>query len=130
MTQVTAHPDGVHAIDAGYIRPGLAAIHAVVQDGRAALVDTGTARSGHQVPPGIINSDLFGNRVDHLLVVSRNHNHPLNTQFTKFRNHFPCGFAWSVHQTDDPQVLVTLTDDHRRATITFEPLNRRPEFVR
>jgi glyoxylase-like metal-dependent hydrolase (beta-lactamase superfamily II) len=33
---------GIHALDAGYLRPGLAAVHFIVQDGRVALVDTGT----------------------------------------------------------------------------------------
>lgn len=34
--------NGIHAFDAGYVRPLLAAIHMVVQDGRVALVDTGS----------------------------------------------------------------------------------------
>ena len=33
--------NGIHAFDAGYIRPMLAAIHLIVDDGRAAFVDTG-----------------------------------------------------------------------------------------
>ena len=38
---------GVTAIDSGYVRPHLDAIHLIVQDGRAAVVDTGTS---HSVP--------------------------------------------------------------------------------
>ncbi len=34
--------NGVYAVDAGYIRPLLAAIHLVVDDGRVAIVDTGS----------------------------------------------------------------------------------------
>ena len=33
---------GIHAIDAGYIRPGLAASHLILRDGRGAVVDSGT----------------------------------------------------------------------------------------
>lgn len=33
--------NGIHAFDAGYIRPKLAAIHLIVDSGRAAFVDTG-----------------------------------------------------------------------------------------
>ena len=33
---------GTHAIDAGYIRPGLAASHLILRDGRGAVVDSGT----------------------------------------------------------------------------------------
>lgn len=40
-------PDDITAIDAGYVRPKLAAIHLVEHRGRVALVDTGTA---HSVP--------------------------------------------------------------------------------
>lgn len=45
MRPTQHHDHGVHTIDAGYLRPGLASIHCLVQDGRAALVDTGTQHS-------------------------------------------------------------------------------------
>lgn len=41
------HGEGIHTLDADYLRPGLAAIHLIVQDGHAAIVDTGTR---HAVP--------------------------------------------------------------------------------
>jgi glyoxylase-like metal-dependent hydrolase (beta-lactamase superfamily II) len=47
LPKLTPHPDGITAVDAGYIRPGLAAAHLVQQAGRAAFVDVGTA---HSVP--------------------------------------------------------------------------------
>jgi glyoxylase-like metal-dependent hydrolase (beta-lactamase superfamily II) len=40
--RLTRHPDGITAVDAEYVRPGLAAAHIIQQDGRAAFVDTGT----------------------------------------------------------------------------------------
>ncbi|MBV9912743.1 MAG: MBL fold metallo-hydrolase [Sinobacteraceae bacterium] len=43
--RITSHPDGVHAIDAEYLRPGAAAVHLIVQDGRAAFVDPATNNS-------------------------------------------------------------------------------------
>ncbi|MDR1462493.1 MAG: MBL fold metallo-hydrolase, partial [Azoarcus sp.] len=33
-------PDNIHAIDAGYVRPGLAAVHLIVENGRVAVVET------------------------------------------------------------------------------------------
>ena len=45
MQYVTAHPYGILAIDSGYGRPGLAAIHLVIQQGLVAVVDTGTNAS-------------------------------------------------------------------------------------
>ena len=35
-----AWPDNIYAIDAGYVRPGLAAVHLIVENGRVAVVDT------------------------------------------------------------------------------------------
>ncbi len=45
MQYVTAHPDGILALDSGYGRPGLAAVHLVIDQGHAAVVDTGTNAS-------------------------------------------------------------------------------------
>ena len=39
--EIRTYEHGIHAIDLGYIRPGLAASHLIVRDGRAAFVDTG-----------------------------------------------------------------------------------------
>jgi glyoxylase-like metal-dependent hydrolase (beta-lactamase superfamily II) len=43
--EIRTFDHGIHAIDVGYIRPGLAASHFLVRDGRAAIVDAGTNRS-------------------------------------------------------------------------------------
>lgn len=45
MEGVIAHPDGVLTIDSGYCRPGLAAIHLVIHQGEAAVIDSGTNAS-------------------------------------------------------------------------------------
>lgn len=41
MQHLTAHPEGVLAIDAGHERDGQLAVHLVIHRGRAALIDTG-----------------------------------------------------------------------------------------
>ena len=41
------YPHGVSAVDAQYVRPGLAAVHIIEHSGRAAVVDVGT---NHSVP--------------------------------------------------------------------------------
>lgn len=43
VPRITRHPDGITAVDAEYLREGLAAVHIVERAGRAAFVDTGTA---------------------------------------------------------------------------------------
>lgn len=45
MHSMTAHPDGILAIDAGHGREGLVAIHIVIHRGRAAIIDSGTPDS-------------------------------------------------------------------------------------
>lgn len=45
MQYVTAHPDGILAVDSGYGREGLVAIHVVIEKGQAAIIDTGTNAS-------------------------------------------------------------------------------------
>jgi glyoxylase-like metal-dependent hydrolase (beta-lactamase superfamily II) len=65
---IITHPDGVFAVDAGYVRPGLAAAHIIRQDGRAAFVDVGTA---HSVPALLAALDQLGiarEAVDHVFV--------------------------------------------------------------
>ncbi|MDN5753340.1 MAG: MBL fold metallo-hydrolase [Nitrosospira sp.] len=43
--RITDYDNGISAIDADYLRSGLAAIHLIVEGGKAALVDTGTSSS-------------------------------------------------------------------------------------
>jgi glyoxylase-like metal-dependent hydrolase (beta-lactamase superfamily II) len=42
VPRITRHPDGITAVDAEYMRDGLAAVHIVERSGRAAFVDSGT----------------------------------------------------------------------------------------
>ncbi len=50
LPHITDYGSGISAIDADYLRSGLAAIHLIVEGGKAALVDTGTSSS----VPGLI----------------------------------------------------------------------------
>jgi glyoxylase-like metal-dependent hydrolase (beta-lactamase superfamily II) len=45
--QITRYADGISAVDAEYVRPGMAAAHIIEESGHAAFVDTGTT---HSVP--------------------------------------------------------------------------------
>lgn len=49
---------GIHTIDAGYLRPGLAAVHLVVDAGEAAIVDTAVSHSVPQVLRGVAEAGL------------------------------------------------------------------------
>ena len=49
---------GVYAIDAGYLRPGLAAVHLVADGGEAAIVDTAVSHSVPRVLAGVAEAGL------------------------------------------------------------------------
>ena len=63
-----SYPDGIHALDAGYVRQGLAAIHVLVRSGRVAIVDTGTALSVPGVLGFLAEQGLGPEVVDYILV--------------------------------------------------------------
>ena len=68
MLQLIAYDHGIHAFDSGYVRPQLAAIHLIVENGRAAFVDTGT---NHSLPRALAALDCVGlspDCVDYVLV--------------------------------------------------------------
>jgi hydroxyacylglutathione hydrolase len=45
LQHVTAHPDGILAVDSGYGGAGVAAIHLIIHQGHAAVIDSGTNAS-------------------------------------------------------------------------------------
>lgn len=59
---------GISAIDSGYYRPMLAAIHLIVHDGRVAIVDTGTSQSLSRVLDAMRDKGLGDDSVDWILL--------------------------------------------------------------
>ncbi len=62
------HAHGIVTLDADYLRPGLAAIHLIVQDGRVAIVDTGTNQSVPMVLAELRSLGLDRGAVDYVIV--------------------------------------------------------------
>lgn len=63
-----AHGKGIHSLDSGFLRPRLDAIHLIVENGRAAFVDTGTV---HSVPRMLAALDRLGlerGQVDYVIL--------------------------------------------------------------
>jgi glyoxylase-like metal-dependent hydrolase (beta-lactamase superfamily II) len=60
--------EGVYLIDTMYIRPGLAASHLVVDSGRAAFVDTGTAPGAPRLLGALEELGLGRDQVDYLFL--------------------------------------------------------------
>lgn len=59
--------DGIYAIDAHYVRPRLAAIHLVVERGRAAFIDTGTNQALPRVLAALQALGLTPAAVDYVI---------------------------------------------------------------
>lgn len=62
------HAHGIHTLDAEYLRPGLAAIHLIVEAGHAAIVDTGTNQSVPRVLAALADLDIAPAAVDYVIV--------------------------------------------------------------
>jgi glyoxylase-like metal-dependent hydrolase (beta-lactamase superfamily II) len=60
--------NGIHAFDAGYVRHMLAAIHLVVDGGRAAFVDTGSNASLPQAQEALAALGLTADAVDYVIL--------------------------------------------------------------
>ena len=59
---------GIYALDSGYIRPQLAAIHLIVEQGRVALVDTASAAALPRVLEALQILGLTPDCVDYVLL--------------------------------------------------------------
>ncbi len=68
MRSVTDYGFGISAIDSGYVRPMLDAIHLLVEDGRAAIVDTGTNHSVPGVLDALAAKGLAPDAVDYVIL--------------------------------------------------------------
>jgi len=66
--QLFDYGNGIHAFDAGYVRHMLAAIHLVVDDGRAAFVDTGSNASLPHAHAALAALGLATDAVDYVVL--------------------------------------------------------------
>jgi glyoxylase-like metal-dependent hydrolase (beta-lactamase superfamily II) len=65
---ITRHPDGIAAVDAEYVRSGLAAVHILHEGGRAAIVDTGANNAVPLVLAALKELGIAPEAVDYLLL--------------------------------------------------------------
>ncbi len=68
MPQVIDYEHGISAIDSGYHRPMLDAIHLMVEGGRAAIIDTGTNHSVPLVLAAMRQKGLRPEQVDYVVL--------------------------------------------------------------
>ena len=68
MTQVISYGNGIHAVDARYLRPELAAVYLIVENGRVGLVDTGTNDSLPFVMDALDAINVTATQVEYVLL--------------------------------------------------------------
>ena len=68
MSDVTDYAFGISAIDSGYQRPRLDAIHLIVEAGRAAIVDTGVNSSVPRVLRALRDKGIDPSQVDYVIL--------------------------------------------------------------
>lgn len=68
MDFITDHGHGIYAIDSGYGRPLLDAVHLLVEDGRAALIDTATNSGVPRVMAALAAQGLAPDQVDYVVL--------------------------------------------------------------
>ena len=66
MTDTISYGNGIYAVDAGYVRPKMAAVHLVVESGRVALIDTGTNASLDAVREALKSFGLAEDAVEYV----------------------------------------------------------------
>jgi glyoxylase-like metal-dependent hydrolase (beta-lactamase superfamily II) len=66
--RITDYADGISAIDTEYVRPMMDASHLIVNDGRAAFVDTGTSHSAPLLLAALEAKALSPEDVDYVLL--------------------------------------------------------------
>lgn len=59
---------GIHAIDSGYERPGMAAVHLMVEHGHAALIDTATNTGVPRIMATLAALDIDPAQVDYIIL--------------------------------------------------------------
>ena len=68
MDQLIRYEHGIYAIDADYVRPRLASIHLIVENGRAAFVDTGNNDSLPRALAALETLGLTPDNVDYVIL--------------------------------------------------------------
>lgn len=63
-----SHPHGIVTVDADHVRPGLAAVHLIIEQGHAAIVDTGTFSAVPHVLAELAARGVPPENVDYVIV--------------------------------------------------------------
>ena len=111
LPNITNYDHGISAIDAEYYRPGLAAIHLIVEGSTAALVDTGTFFSVPGVMEILCQKDISPESISYLFLTHIHLDHAGGAG--EFMHHFPNAklvvHPRAVRHMVDPSRLIKST---------------------
>jgi len=113
VPQVIDYEHGISAIDSGYYRPMLDAIHLLVEGGRAAIVDTGTNHSVPLVLAAMREKGLRPEQVDYVILthIHLDHAGGAGLFMRKFPNATLTVHPRGARHMADPSRLVAGTVD-------------------
>jgi hydroxyacylglutathione hydrolase len=99
---------GISAIDSGYVRPLFDAVHLIVEDGRAALVDTGTSHSLPRILAALEQKRVVPENVDWLFLthVHLDHAGGAGTMMAHFPNARLAVHPRGARHMADPSRLI------------------------
>ena len=114
---------GICAIDSGFIRPWLAAVHLVIEDGRAAIIDTATNAAVPRVLAALAAEGLGPEQVDYVILthIHLDHAGGAGTLIANLPNAKLCVHPRGARHMADPRRLIEGTiavygASHTRAT--------------
>ena len=122
MQHVIAHPDGILAIDSGFGRPGLAAVHIVIHQGRAAIIDAGTNASVPGILTALAAAGIEPARVDWLMLthIHLDHAGGAGSLMCALPNAKVLLHPRALRHMVDPAYLLHATEDIYGADKVFE----------
>ena len=113
---------GIRAIDAGFIRPWLAAVHLVIERGRAAVIDTATNTAVPRVLAALAAEGLGPEQVDYVILthIHLDHAGGAGTLMARLPNARLCVHPRGARHMADPRRLIEGTiavygESHTRA---------------
>lgn len=111
MTSTIGYRHGISAVDSGFIRPWLAAVHLVIEEGRAAIVDTATNAAVPRVLAALAERGLAPEQVEYVILthVHLDHAGGAGALMARLPNARLCVHPRGVRHMVDPRRLIAGT---------------------
>lgn len=108
MTITIDYQHGISAIDSGFIRPWLAAVHLIIEGDRAAIVDTATTTAVARVLAVLAVKGIAANQVDYVILthIHLDHAGGAGRLLSKLPNAKLCVHPRGVRHMVDPSRLI------------------------